>query len=142
MDSVRKADKLNQRIDIVICEIDMCNQMHNGKNEHTPEVFQNPKIDRFGESRRNLGSGKLPLIALYRLSFVKTYSWTIRDQMPMSVLEYKGLPVVPILQRESGSQLRQCNIYPFGFMFWFIRNRFVGSYLVFRATRRSYLAGG
>jgi len=27
-------------------------------------------------------------------------------------------------------------------MFWFIRNRFVGSYCVFRATRRSYFAGG
>lgn len=37
---------------------------------------------------------------------------------------------------------RPTGVYPAGLMFWFIRNRFVGSYFVFRATRRSYFAGG
>ena len=41
-----------------------------------------------------------------------------------------------------GNNLPQRNGYPAGLMFWFIRNRFVGSYFVFNATRRSYFAGG
>ena len=32
-------------------------------NEYIAGVFQMPIIGRFGESRRNLGSGNLPLIA-------------------------------------------------------------------------------